>query len=100
LAAYIGLTPQQKTSGTSVHGKPRMCKLGNAQLRKLLFLPALNLLRWSLPIGQWQTQLLAQGKTKKQVVGTVMHKLSRWIFGVLHSQKPFDPLIAFPNLQP
>ncbi|PSB10922.1 IS110 family transposase [filamentous cyanobacterium CCP1] len=97
LAAYAGITPQEKTSGSSVHGKTRLCKLGSPRLRKLLFFPALSLLRWSVPIRQWRNALLQRGKTKKQVVGAVMHKVIRWVFGVLHSQKPFDPALAFPN---
>lgn len=97
LAAYAGMTPQEKTSGTSLQGKPRLCKLGNARLRKLLFFPALTLLRWNQPIQQWRESLLKRGKTKKQVVGAVMHKVIRWIFGVLHSQKPFDSTLAFPT---
>lgn len=97
LAAYAGITPQERTSGTSIQGKPRLCKLGNARLRKLLFFPALTLLRWHPSIQQWRTALLQRGKTKKQVVGAVMHKLIRWIFGVLHSQKPFDSTLAFPT---
>jgi transposase len=97
LAAYAGLTPQEKTSGTSIHGKPRLCKLGNARLRKALFLPALCLLRWSKPIQTWRAQLLQRHKTKRQVVGAVMHKLIRWVYGVLHSNKSFDPQICFPD---
>jgi transposase len=96
LAAYVGITPQEKSSGTSVHGKTRLCKLGNARLRKALFFPALTLLRWNKTIQQWREQMLGRGKTKKQVVGAVMHKVIRWVFGVLHSGKPFDPQIAFP----
>jgi transposase len=97
LAAYGGLTPQEKSSGSSIHGKPRMSKVGNARLRRALFFPALVLLRWHEPIRHWREQLLQRGKTKKQVVGAVMHKLIRWVFGVLHSQAPFDPAIAFPK---
>lgn len=97
LAAYAGLTPQEKTSGTSLHGKPRLCKLGNARLRKLLFFPALTLLRWNDSIQHWRDSLLKRGKTKKQVVGAVMHKVIRWIFAMLHSLKPFDPNLAFPT---
>jgi len=100
LAAYAGITPQEQTSGTSVHGKPRLCKLGSARLRKLLFFPALTLLRWNKPIQQWREELLGRGKTKKQVVGAVMHKVIRWVFGVLHSDKPFDPKLAFPTATP
>jgi transposase len=99
LAAYVGITPQEKSSGTSVRGKTRVCKLGNARLRKALFFPAMTLLRWHADIQRWREHLLERGKTKKQVVGAVMHKLIRWVFGVLHSGKPFDPSIAFPASQ-
>lgn len=97
LAAYAGLTPQEKTSGTSIHGKPRLCKLGNARLRKALFLPALCLLRWNKSIQAWREQLLQRHKTKRQVVGAVMHKLIRWVYGVLHSNQSFDPQVCFPS---
>ncbi|MBI5903134.1 MAG: IS110 family transposase, partial [Deltaproteobacteria bacterium] len=30
VVAYIGLAPKEKISGTSVKGKPRICKIGNA----------------------------------------------------------------------
>ncbi len=96
LAAYAGLTPMEHSSGTSVQGKPRLCKIGNPRLRKLLFFPAMALLRWNHNILLWRDALLARGKSKKQVVGAIMHKLIRWVFGVLHSAKPFDAAIAFP----
>ena len=35
--------------------------------------------------------LLEAGKNKMQVVGAVMHKLIRVVFGVLKSGQPFDP---------
>jgi transposase len=97
LAAYAGITPQEKISGSSVHGKPKLSKVGNARLRKALFMPAMTLLRWNQDIQQWRETLLSRGKTKRQVVGAVMHKLIRWVFGVLHSGKPFDPAFAFPD---
>jgi len=99
LAAYAGITPQEKASGTSVHGKPRLSKLGNARLRKSLFFPAMTLLRWNASIQTWREALLQRGKTKRQVVGAVMHKIIRWVFGVLHSGQPFDPAIAFPPVK-
>ncbi|OUC13533.1 MAG: IS110 family transposase [Alkalinema sp. CACIAM 70d] len=97
LAAYAGLTPQEKQSGSSVHGKTRLCKIGNAHLRRALYFPALTSLRWSPPIQAWAEQLRAKGKTKMQVVGAVMHKLVRIIYGVLKSGKPFDPALLMPN---
>lgn len=90
LAAYGGLTPQAHQSGTSVNGRTRLCKIGNARLRRALYFPALTTLRWCPAIGRWAEQLRSRGKNKMQVVGAVMHKLLRIIFGVLKSQQPFN----------
>lgn len=93
LAAYSGLTPQHHQSGTSVHGKVSLSKLGNAHLRHHLYFPALVALRRSPEMAQWREQLLGRGKTKMQVVGAIMHKLLRICFGVLKSGKDFDPTL-------
>jgi len=91
LAAYAGLTPQEKQSGSSVQGRARLCKVGNAHLRRALYFPALTAIRWSEPFQVWAEQLRGRGKTKMQVVGAVMHKLIRVIYGVLKSGQPFNP---------
>ena len=90
LAAYAGVTPQERQSGTSVNGKTRMCKIGNPHLRKLLFYPALNALQRCKEFQEYRERLLEKGKTKMQVVGAVMHKLIRVIYGVLKSGREFD----------
>jgi len=41
LAAYAGLTPQQHQSGTSVHGKTKLCRTGSKRLPKALYMPAI-----------------------------------------------------------
>lgn len=91
LAAFAGLTPQEHQSGTSVQGKTRLCKIGNHRLRKVLYFPALNLIQRSPQIQAFRDRLFAAGKNKMQVVGAVMHKLIRVIYGVLKSGQPFDP---------
>ncbi|PSB28271.1 transposase [Stenomitos frigidus] len=96
LAAAAGLTPQEKSSGTSIHSKPLRSKLGKARWRTVLFFPALSWWRWNQAMRTWRDQRLARQKTKRQVLGAVMHKLMRWVFGVLHSGKPFDPTLCFP----
>ncbi|ESA33602.1 transposase is116 is110 is902 family protein [Leptolyngbya sp. Heron Island J] len=90
LAAHAGLTPKNHDSGSSIHKKPRLSKMGNARLRKALYMPALASINHNLVIAQFRDRLLAAGKLKMQVVGAIMHKLIRWVFGVLHSGHPFD----------
>ncbi len=91
LAAYMGLTPQEKTSGTSVHGRSRISRTGNGRLRKALFMPAMVSQRFNPLIKTFCERLLSKGKNKMQVIVAAMRKLAHLIFGVLKSGKPFDP---------
>jgi transposase len=91
LAAYAGLTPRKHLSGTSVHRPARLCKTGNAALRKALYFPALSALRYNPLIMQLRTRLRAAGKRPMQIVGAAMRKLLHLVFGVLKSGLPFDP---------
>lgn len=40
--AHAGLAPRQKMSGSSVRGKPQICKMGNSRLRKYLYMPTIS----------------------------------------------------------
>ena len=91
LAAFAGLTPREFSSGSSVRGKPRLSKIGNSRLRKALYMPAIVARRYNPPIFAFCERLLAKGKSKMSMIGAAMHKLLRQVFGVLKSQKPFDP---------
>jgi transposase len=97
LAAFAGLTPQERQSGTSVQGKTRLCKIGKVRLRKALYFPALNLIRRCPEIQSLRDRLMEAGKSKMQVVGAVMHKLIRVIYGILHSKQPFDSAKLCPT---
>lgn len=92
LAAFLGLTPESKTSGTSVHTKPRLSKKGPAGVRHILFMPAVVSSKCNPIVQAFYQRLLAAGKTKMSAIGAVMHKLVHLMFGVVHSGKPFDPL--------
>ncbi len=47
VAAYAGLVPRQHLSGSSVRGRTRLSKIGNARLRRALYFPAVTALRCS-----------------------------------------------------
>ncbi|NEZ65249.1 IS110 family transposase [Leptolyngbyaceae cyanobacterium CCMR0082] len=91
MAAFAGLTPQERKSGTLVNGKTCLCKIGNRRLRKALYFPALVLLQRCLQAQAFRERLLAVGKCKMKMLGALMRKLIRVIYGVLKSRKPFDP---------
>lgn len=97
LAAYAGLTPRERSSGSSVRGKPGLSRMGNARLRKALYLPAMSAQRFNPLIATFSERLLAKGKAKKQVIGAVMRKLLHLAYGVLKSGRPFDPNFAIAS---
>lgn len=98
LTAFAGLSPAQRLSGTSVRGKTRLCKIGRASLRSALFLPSMTAKRFDPALRAFAERLADKGKCKMVIIGAVMRKLVRIIFGVLKSQTSYDPQLAF-NLQ-
>lgn len=90
VAAYAGLTPRNNRSGT-IRGKTRLSKIGNARVRKALFLPAMTAKRYNPIVRSFCQRLASHGKNKMQVIGAAMRKLIHIAFGVLKSGKPFDP---------
>jgi transposase len=90
-AAFAGLVPRQRQSGSSVRGRTRLSKIGNARLRKALYFPAITALRCSSFFKQWAEGLRERGKCKVSVIGAAMRKLVHLAYGVLKTGRPFDP---------
>jgi len=91
LAAFAGLTPRERRSGSSVRGRTRLSKRGSSRLRSALYFPAIVAQRHNPILQPFAQRLLAAGKSKLQVVAAVMRKLLHLVFGILKSGLPFDP---------
>jgi transposase len=91
VAAFAGLVPRERQSGSSIRGRVRLSKIGNARLRKALYFPAVTALRCSPFFQQWAEGLRQRGKSKMAVIGAVMRKLIHLAYGVLKTGRPFDP---------
>ena len=91
LVAFIGLAPRETLSGSSIKGKPRLCKTGNARLRKALYMPALVSIRYNPMMIAFYNRLKEKGKNGKVIVCAIMRKLVHVIFGILKSGKKYDP---------
>ena len=90
-AAYAGLTPAHHESGSSVHRKPRLSKVGSSRLRKALYFPAISALRCNAAIKALGDRLAERGKEKMVIIGAAMRKLLHICYGVLKNQSSFDP---------
>lgn len=97
LAAFVGLNPTVHQSGSSVRGKSRLSKKGNATIRKALYMPAVVARRYNPTIKAFAQRLKKAGKSNMLIIGAVMRKLLHIIYGVLKSGKPFDAHYAVKN---
>ena len=91
LSAYAGVTPRQFQSGTSGKTRTPMTKTGSKHLRRHLFMPAMTAMRYNPICKAMAERLAAKGKEKMEIIGAIMHKLLHQVYGVLRTQKPFDP---------
>jgi transposase len=91
LTAFTGLNPCLRESGSSVHGKPRLSKMGNPYIRKALYLPAISAMRWNAVVKTFCERMAKRGKPKMVQIGAAMRKLLCLALGVLKSGIPFDP---------
>lgn len=88
--AHAGLDPRLYESGTSVKARPRISKVGNRNLRRALFMPALVASNHEPRIKAYYQNLLANGKAKMQALIAVMRKLLHTIHGMLEHDQDFD----------
>lgn len=97
VVAYIGLSPREKTSGSSVRGKAHICKTGNIRLRRALYMPAISAIQHNPIVRALYERLKAKSKNGMIIACACMKKLAHIIFGVLKNNKPFDPAYNLKN---
>ncbi len=90
VVAFAGLNPLERQSGTSIKGKPRLSKAGNARVRKILYFPAITALIHNPLIKQLGERLRQRGLCEMALIGAAMRKLIHLIFGVVKTGKAFD----------
>ncbi|CAM3912054.1 IS110 family transposase [Deinococcus saxicola] len=93
--AYAGLSPVPRQSGAMV-GRSRISKIGNARLRRAMYMSAVTASRLSNPLGAYYRRLVEQGKPKKVALIALARKILRVCFAVLKTAQPFDPAYQRP----
>ena len=95
-AAYLGLVPVERQSGSSIKGRPRLSKTGPAHIRAKLYMAAIVATRHNPHLKVLYQRLQANGKSKMSALGAVMRKLAHLCFGVLKTRTPYQPDYGIP----
>ena len=97
LAAYAGLVPKHRISGTSIRGKSRLSKQGSSRLRRALFFPAIVASRCNPILLAFCNNLNRAKKAKMTIIGAVMRKMLHIVFGIIKHRTAFNPLHLSTN---
>jgi transposase len=89
LVAFAGLNPALRESGT-LKGQVRISKTGASSLRAKLYMPAVSAKNHNPIIHAFCERLLARGKLPIVTVCAAMRKLLHLVWGVIHTDTPFD----------
>lgn len=90
LVSYIGLCPRLYESGTSIKGKSRICKMGMAKLRRLLYLCSMRAIQCNQQCKTMFERLKERGKNGKLAVVAIANKLIRQAFAVGKKNVPYS----------
>jgi transposase len=98
--AHAGLDPRQDDSGSSVHKKARISKVGSRHIRRALYMPALTAVRFDPYLRFFYEHLQTLGKAKMVALIAVMRKLLHAIFGMFKHDVLFDGAKLCPTFVP
>lgn len=91
VAAFLGLVPIMRQSGSSVDERPRMSKGGSGRIRAKLYMGSVVAIQHNPMIQRQFARLVGRGKSKMSALGAAMRKLVQIAYGVLKHQTRYDP---------
>ena len=94
LASYAGLVPGLRHSGKRAPLRAGLYPVGNARLRRGLYMATLNAVRFNPWLRAFYLRLVARGKPKLLALTAAMRKLLAAMHSVARRQQPFVLLPA------
>lgn len=88
-ASYVGVIPRLHQSGKRNFSGKSSVPLGNARLRRALWMPVLVAIRVNPWLSAYYRRLRAAGKRPKVAMIACMHKLLTAIYSVAKNRRPF-----------
>jgi len=94
IAAYVGVVPGLKQSGKRTSMRAGLSPIGNARLRRALWMPTLTAVQRNPWLRAYYERLRARGKPAKVALIASMRKLLLAVHSVARTRQPFIPHIA------
>ncbi len=98
LAAHLGISPREYTSGKSVWRPSKGRGYGPSMMRKLLYLASGSLVRPNGRFGAYYARKCAEGKSKLLVRNNVSNKLLRIVCAMIKNKQPY--IDSYQSIRP
>ncbi len=89
LACYAGVVPFEHTSGTSIKGRNRVHKMGNKQLKKMLYLCATSSIHHYDEFKDYYQRKQSEGKHNMSIINAIKNKIILRAVAVVNKQEPY-----------
>lgn len=90
VSSYLGLAPNERSSGTSIRGRSRISKTGDGLLRNHLFMCSFTACIHNTQCKALYDRIVSKGKSKKLALIAVCNKLIKQAFAIAKSGLPYD----------
>lgn len=90
LIAYVGFSPRIYQSGSSINGKGHICKMGKAQIRKLLYMCSWSAKHKNKACIEMYERLKAKGKPERVIKVAIANKLIKQAFALIKNNQFYN----------
>jgi transposase len=94
LACYAGVVPFEYSSGTSIRGRQRLSYFADKELKKLLHLSAMSVIRLDGELKDYYQRKVADGKNKMSVLNAIRNKLVHRICAVVNQKRNYKTVLV------
>lgn len=95
LCSYLGVCPRIYESGKSVKGKSKITKMGQGNLRAVLYLCSWSAIKHNKACKELYQRLLERGKPKMVALIAVVNKLIRQAFAIATKNQTYKEIPSF-----
>ena len=89
LACYCGVAPFDHQSGISIKGKSRVHRMANKELKRLLHLCALTVIRHKQEFKLYYERKKQEGKHPMCILNAIRNKIILRVFAVVKNDRPY-----------
>jgi transposase len=87
IVAFAGLAPKKFQSGSTVRKRDMISRVGHADLRSAMYLPAVVAMTHDPDFAEYKQHLEQQGKPKKVIICAIMARLLRKAFAMIRESR-------------